>query len=317
MRLLPLATLLLLGLLPSASHAQVASIGVPENSKFVVHVNMDAVRKSALGNKLLLMATGEAAKAVVDETGNEAGLEMINEALGFDPLKEIRSLTIVGDDFENPRPQLVLSLGKTTGNLEGMALGLPEYESSEHGKYTIHTAASGDERAFAAIHTDKAGRKKIVGATTHDEVTAMLDQLDVATAGQNQRAVEVGDKALVHIRLLELPTEEFGEGPQQNIIKLLKDFVVTIDDADGNFELNVQLTTENKKQAEQIQQMAQGLIAMASFIQSDQHDEELQQLQQVLQGLRIKRDNKSVHLTVQVPTDEVIDFLREEADLPF
>lgn len=317
MRLLPLTSLLLLGSLAAPATAQSLSIDVADNAKFVVHVNMDAVRKSELGSQLLSMAAKEASKTVVDETGSEAGIDKIAEILGFNPLEEIHSLTFVGDDFEDPRPQLVLSLGKTTGNLEGMALGLPEYETSEHGDHTVHSADLGGERVFAAIHTDKAGMKKILAATALGEVNTMLDQLDAGAAASNLVAVDVGESAFVHIRLLEIPTDELGDGPQQNIVKLLKDLVVTVADEAGNFELNLQMTTENKKQAEQIQQMAQGLIAMASFIQADGHDEEIQQLQKLLKGLKINRDKKHVHLSVQVPTDDVIHFLREEADLPF
>lgn len=316
MRSLPFTSLLLLGLLSPNSFAQQApSAEIEDSAKFVVQVNMDAVRKSELGSRLLSMARDAAAQEISSETGSKEGLDKITEALGFDPLQEIRSLTIVGDDFEEPRPQLILSLGKSTGNLEGMALGLPEYEASEYGDHTIHTANPGDERAFAAIHTDDEGMKKIVAATTISEVKTILDQLDHSK--QHQLFHVADSNAFIHMRLLEIPTAELGDGPQQTIAKLLKDLVITIADDDGNFELNVQLTTETKKQAQQIQQMAQGLIAMVSFVQMDEHDEEMQKLQQILQGLKSKRNDTHVHLSVQVPTDDVIQFLREEADLPF
>lgn len=316
MRFSSLTSLLLLGLLSSNSFAQTDSAPVESNAKFVVQVNMDAVRNSDLGSKLLAMAADEASRAIVDETGTEAGLDKIAEILGFDPLKEIHSLTIIGDDYEDPRPQLVLSLGKTTGNLEGMALGLPEYKAIEYGDHTIHTAAPGDESAFAAIHTDEKGMKQIVAATTSAEVKSMLDQMD--NDQQHHPLLSLADNdAFIHIRLLEIPTDEIGDGPQQNIAKLLKDLVITVADHSGDFELNVQLTTENKKQAQQIQQMAQGLIAMFSFIQMDEHDEEMEKLQQILKGMKSKRNDTNVQLSVHIPTDDVIQFLREEADLPF
>ena len=130
------------------------------DASFVVNINLDAVRKSSVGGPLLEAAR----KAALEELEqHEGGYEEVKKALGLDPFEDIHGLTVVGNDFEEPEKnlQLVLSLGKSAGNLEGLIVTLPGYSSSDYGNYRIHSAqaeggvqAFGTPVGFAAIHTD-------------------------------------------------------------------------------------------------------------------------------------------------------------------
>ena len=129
-------------------------------AKFIVQLDLDAFRNSKVGGQLFEAAT-QAAMQELEDDGEK--IDQIKEALGFDPLTEIHGVTIFGSDFDSPEDhlQLVVRMGKTTGNLEGMVLALPGYESSEYGDYVIHSASPDDDMqvfaAAASINGQEAG----------------------------------------------------------------------------------------------------------------------------------------------------------------
>jgi hypothetical protein len=307
---------LMLGLLASSAGqlpAQERGSMVPEGTKFVVTVDLDAFRASEVGGQLFQAAT----QAAVQELGDdENGLEKIREAIGFDPLTEIHSLTVFGSDFEDPEDnvQLIVRLGDSTGNLEGMILGLPGYEADTYKKYTIHSASPDDDKTVhGAIFTDDAGGKSIVAASQRSAVEAMLDALE---ADSNAATVAVSESgAFVNVNVLKLPLDQIGDGPQASVAKLMKEISVTIGEADGQFNIELRLGTEDEQKAEQIRQMAQGLVAMIAFVQ-DEGDEDLERVQQLLRGLVVERNEASVRMNLKIPSEQVVEFLREEADLP-
>lgn len=291
------------------------SIRVPENARFLVHIDINAFRKTELGGKLFEMARHEAIKELHD--GREDHAEKVREALGFDPFTELDAVTVVGSDFENAEEhvQLVLRLRKTSGNLEGLMATLPGYGSSDYGRHTIHWASpDANDKAYGAIHTDKKGMKRVVAARTADEVRGLLDMLD-GKSRRGGRSVKLTgeDGAFVHVQLLEIPHKEIGDGPHANVAKLLQGVAVRIGDNDGDLSVEVTLTTEKEEQAQQIQQMVQGLVAMVQLVQED--DDDLKRAQEILRHVKIRQKDNTVRLRLAVPEQQIIDLIEDEMNL--
>lgn len=288
-------------------------LNIPESSRFVVHVDVKAFRATKIGGKLFEMAKAAALEEI--DSADQADFDKIKESIGFDPFTELDAITIVGSDFEHPEESLkvVLQLRETTGNLEGLMLALPEYESSEYGKHEIHSAAPDEnEKVFAAIHTGKGGIKNVVAARNMSDVKALLDMLD-GKSGMKLVKLSRKNPDFLHVEVLELPLEAIGEGPQANIAKMVQGVSVKLGDADGDVRLSVVLTAKKEKQAKQIRQLIQGLIAMAQLIDDD--DADLKKAQALLSDLEVNRKGNEVTLKVAVPEQQIIDLIEDEMDL--
>jgi hypothetical protein len=328
MRNVAVAAIMVALLVPSAqSVAQ--DVTVPSDSKFFVHVNIDAFRRTQLGGRLFEMARREAMKEVLgrghdqDEEDHKQSFEKMKETLGFDPFTELDAITIVGSDFKKAEKGLhvILKLKETTGNLEGLVATLPDYAATEYGEHVIHSAAPDEdkeERAFAAIHTDGNDVKRVVAAMQMNRVKKLLDMLD-GKASRESKAVRVSkdNSQFVHIELLEIPREEIGKGPQANVAKMLQGITINVGDDGENLNLTMTLRTEEDRQAKQIRQMVVGFTAMIQLAQdaSDEDNEEMQQVQELLENLEVKRKKNTVQIRISVPEDHLVELIEKEMEL--
>jgi hypothetical protein len=301
--------------LGSASRAE--EVSVPADTKFVVRLDLHAIHGIALGGKLIEMVKQQAMKDLGGKEG--PSLEKIKEMLGFDPFQEIHGITVSASDYEHPEQSLVASirLQKTTGNLEGLLLGLPGYEAKEHGKHAMYSVApDGDMRVFGAVHTGAQGDKTIVLSVKQEAVTNLLDQLDgKPPSGSAFKKISDADgKPLVRLDVFELPKDVLDEdGPQANIVKLLRKISLQISESGANLDVGVSLTTDTEKQAEQLRQMAQGLIAALDIAQSiDPEEEELKKIRQIAPDIKATRDGSTTKINFSVSGQELMKVIEEE-----
>jgi hypothetical protein len=315
-----LAASLMLWAIGAPVRGQEQAYRVPADTKFVVQLNVAAFRNTAFGGRLIELARQKAREELAEDgNGDTPDLDKIHEILGFDPFQEVQGITVSAADYEHPERSLVVAirLRETTGNLEGLALGLPQYESTDYGKYQIHSAVpeSGDQ-VFAAIHAGADRQKTLLLATQQDAVTNMLDQLDgksSSSAAFRDVPLSAHGKELLSLEILQLPIDKFEDGPQANIAKILRAISLRVNEAGGDLDLGIMLTADNQQRAEQLRQMAQGFIAMIDFAQSaDPDDKDLQRVKQVAHDLKATRDAESVSVTLKLRTSELTKFIEEE-----
>lgn len=312
--------MMFVGLGVSSRADDTTEIQVPADSKFVLQLDLQSIRKSKIGGVLFEAAQ----KAALEEMGkNEStdglSLEKINAVLGFDPFEEIRGVVIAASDYESPEESLVgmVRLKKTTGNIEGLLLGIPGYEKSKHGKYEIHSATPDEnKRVFGVIHEDKSGNKTLIVGAKKDSVTQLLANLDgEATNGKEFKSVTVDNapKTLLNIQVLDLPTNKLGDGPQSKIASLVTSVSFSISESDDDFDVNANLKTSTPKQADQIRQSIQGLYAMMELARSmETEDEDLQQFVGLLQGIKVTTNDDTVKVRVRLPSQTIVKMLNEE-----
>jgi len=298
----------------AASRADELAVKVPENTKFVLQLDLQAFRATALGGKLVDIARNKATHelAAGGGQGKEAGLDKIHEMLGFDPFKEIQAIVVSGSDYERPEKSVVVSIrmGKSTGNLEGLILGVPGYESEAYGKYTIHSAApEKDVHVFGSIHTDAKGDKTVLLASQRESITRLLDQLDGKPAGDASfKTIRLASdgKPILALEVLEIPTKMVGDGPQSGVVKVLRTVSLRVAESKGDLNIVLSLAAATEQQAEQLRQMAQGLIAMLDFAQSQNPDDaDLKKVQQIVHDIKAVRDGSSLKLNLTVPSEEL------------
>ncbi len=320
----------LLGWQPILTAEAPPTLRVPKNTKFVVHVDVKAFREdSELGAKLFGIAKSAALHELAEKTSGDSDskaspeelMKKLTDMIGFDPFTEICGITVSAADYEHPEKSLiaVVQLKESTGNLEGMMLGVPGYESAEYHKYQIHSVApEKEQRVFGSIHTDSHGMKSIVVSPHRENVEQLLDQLDgKSTSGESLREVSslTDGKNLLSLQVLEIPTEGLGEGPQNNIAKLLDRVALQVSEQGGDLRVGLLLATEKEEQAEQLRQMAQGLIAMLDFAQSaDPDDDDLKKVKELAKDVKANREGNEVHLHIKVSTKALTEMIEHELE---
>lgn len=310
------------GIWSHAAAQSIAEIRVPSDSKFVLQFDLQAVRKSKVGG-VLFDAIKKAAIEELEKSKNENGFDLnkVNDILGFDPFEEVQGVVISAADFDNPEKSLIglVRLKKNSGNIEGLLLNLPGYEKSSHGKHDIHSASPDeDSRFFGAIHTADTGNKTLVISPNKDSVTQLLDSLDNTQSDSKafkSVPIENDRKVLLNLQLLELPTDKLGEGPQANIAALLKSVSFQVTESDDDLDIFANLTTDTKKQAEQIRQSIQGIYAMIQLAQSiETEDEDLKEFNQFLKGVKVTTNEESITVKIKIPSDVVAELIKKEIE---
>ena len=174
---LAVSTLLACTPLTSATHAQ----GMSDDTKFALQIDLSQFRETTIGSKLVDY-THRLASEQIDEEEGEL-MAKLEESLGFNPFDEVRTLTILGNSYESPdeNPEnlrAIVRLGKTTGNLEGLMLAVPGYDSEEVDGVEIHSINMDDVSLFVAIHEDRRDNKTLVACTSQAQVLHVLETLD-------------------------------------------------------------------------------------------------------------------------------------------
>ena len=318
-----LAAALLVGssFVPSMAHAAETTYRLPSETAFILNLNLQAVRDSEVGNRLLNLVVDKAIEKIAEKgnTDREAAIKQVEEIIGFNPLEEVKSITVSAVDYEEPENSLVavVQLGKTTGNLEGLLLGLPEYAVADYEGHQIHSAAPEDgQTLYVAFVTDDGGNRRILFSSQRDAVTNLLDQTagkSIAGDAATDFKVDQSANRLISLKVNKLPADAVEEGPPANIAKILKDAAVSIDEADGKVGVNVALAAATEEQAEQLRQMAQGSIAMIQFAQSaNPEDEDLKKIAGMVKGAAASREGTNVKVGLQLPAADVAAIINEK-----
>ncbi len=308
---------LALVLSPLTSEAQTRETSAFGDAQAVVKINLTQFRSTAFGKKVMSYAKEQAVKVIEENhNGVAPNVDDLNELLGFNPFEEIRGAVIAINDLENPEKNLIaiIQLGKTTGNFEGLLLGLPGYASEKAKGVTIHSADFDGRRMYAAIHT-KGKNKAIAIAPDKDLLFSAMVQV-----GEIRQMVGASssEEPFISVSVNELPAEMIGDGPQANVAKLIESIELTVAENDDQLTTELAMTTDNSEHAEQIRQMAVGLRAMLGFaISQNEDDEDLKRVVELAKGLEVSSEGNQFNASISIPVKLALDFLREEAGLNF
>ncbi|GAB5406315.1 MAG: hypothetical protein Aurels2KO_45460 [Aureliella sp.] len=311
-----------------AGIAQAQSVPLPDDTKLLVQLDLQEFSKTSIGARLVELTAETAAKEM--DTDGEQLLAKVNKSLGFDPLSEVRTITVATSSIDDPNHAIasggvVVQLGKTTGNLEGLMLALPGYKSSEHGDQTLHSAGEGSQRATCAIHASGNGNHTLLLARDSDHVAHMLDTMEAAgtqATSSDATAMALSPNVFARVVVLDVPVEKFEDEPLiTNVMGLIQKASVEVSEVNRKtMHVQVNVIANKEKKAEQIRQLLAGASAAAGLLLDSVDELDADGLREVaedvLQSIKVTREEKVVGLSLDIPSEVLADFLREEADLP-
>lgn len=288
--------------------AKVAAADWQDEIKYTVNFDLQRFRETHLGQQILDMARKEMANAV--EGGSE---ETIAEALGFDPLLETQRIIVMGSTFDDPVEDLciVMVLGNTAGNVEGLVLAAPGYQSSEHGDYVIHEVHEDEMEAFAAVHSGRS--KSIVAAGKRERLIEVLDWMDNGGRLAEKRP-ENG--AFIQVSVNELPMSEFPDGPPANIAKMIRSIDLMLIPKNEDFQVKLRAESKDEQTAKQLQQLVQGAVALVGLAKEEIGEQEGEMLVRVAESLDASSEGSTIEVNLTI-SQEVVTELLENNDIDF
>ncbi len=267
--------------------------------------------------------------------------EKLGRVIGFDPLSGIESVSVYGlaspfageirDEEEFVEKMAltavaVVTLSGGTGNLEGLALAMPEYRSTEYQGATVHsgTMPEIDLKVYLAVLEPDAGSNGIVVVgLDEDQVKRALDRVRGVPAGEQGVPVPLGSPANVVLptakgaflaaglklddqtwRALDIPEQ------QSAVFRMLKGVAASAGGEGDSvtFELTVEVV--NQERAEQVRQLAEGAIAFVQLpIEELEEEEEFLLLREILKGVEVSRAGAHVTARLTRPADTLVEEL--------
>ena len=310
MRILHSAVFTFAALLGGFAVAGQPSILVPADVKFSANVDVQRMKANPLGQQLIGgFQSGISASLSADPESASAS-EMI-QALGFDPIAATQRITVLCSDFESPQQSVcvIIELQQTTGNLEGLMLTMPEYQSSIHRDYQIHSVVLDGDRLYGAVHTGGDGTKRIVAGMSPQPVHQVLDHFDGQTGTDLSRRLPLATGHLVDVNVFEIPKAAIAEPPFSTAAEMVQTAAVTLSEQGSHFRASVVLNTHVDAQAEQLRQMIQGSVAMIQSMAQNGTDPSLALVAGYLQSVDIQRSGTKVSVSVEIPQDMVAEQL--------
>lgn len=292
----------------------------PIEPGLVVHLDLGRFAKSDLGGLLIKAGTNLAAEELQKDP--QEAMEAVVKSLGFDPLDQDIKLTVTIPNVENPIDGFVAVavLKDTTGNFEGFLLAAPNYQGEKHQGHTIHQSKIDGKDVSVAITDSKHGSKIIVASSSSQAVVNALGQVD-QRGPSNASVWSLTDKEFANVDLRSLPGEWLRETPASHLAELIQDASLSMGEADDSMQATLRVTADDEERATQLQQLAQGVTAMAGLFKDEIRSELGEQgnadaILSVMDSVSVERDARTVSVVVSLPKSLIITFLREEADLP-
>ncbi|MEO2015209.1 MAG: hypothetical protein ABGZ53_12640 [Fuerstiella sp.] len=322
LRMLPsaLATLCILGF-ASCSESTARDWTAEKDGSPVVAVQVDlsAFADSQVGKLLIKAGTALAAEEL--EKDPDEAIKAVIKSLGFDPFEQEAKLTVTVFDLEDPIEGLRLNiqLKDTTGNLEGFLLAAPGYRTTKHGTHTVHAVDLDGNKLFIAFADESSGKKRIIASGNQADVTASLDAMSQPSS-QDSAGWKMPAGQFISVQLLSPPKELIEEVPFANIAHLLTESSLSLGEVDDDLVVRLTIGATEEAKAIQLQQLAQGAIAMVSLFEDEirgefDDEETVAAVLAVLDDISIERDGMTVSVETRIPQDLIIRFLREEAGL--
>jgi len=286
-----------------ASAGPVNKSWIAANATWYVHVDSEAAINSSLGQYAMANL-------------GRLGLEGIGgiRALGIDPFKDIKGVTIYDTD-DNPEHAIVVA--STTSAIEQLIDLLKSDPATRTMTVDGHTLVAFDDKGKTQYWHTRPGEApdtRIVFISDDWKiVTDALKVVDGATSSLSRAgpgsplAGDPDSGSIVYIRAAEIPSA-VRNNPDPNASALLGQVggvQLDLGERDGEIYGLAQLYTNSGEDAANISQVAQGLLALGKMLAKN--NQELAPISNVLSAMKIEPQDRQLKLSFSYQSKKVIE----------
>ena len=278
---------------------------VPADPAWVLHVDCDGMRPTAIGQYLL---------AEMEKPEAQAKFAAFQTIFNFDPRKQLHGLTLYSTGKAPEDGVLLVSADFDADRLVTMAKAAKDYKSTPYKQHVIHNwidekkKGKGDvkPRVYAAIQ----GGHVVIFAQQEARVAQALDVLDrvapnLAGSGVFPQLGASGGSGFLQAAARKL---DFVDGdPNAAFLRLAKTARLQIGEAQGQLKATLNLETSDEAVAQQMASVGQGLLVLMKLQNNNPGSVKL------AEALALKQDGAGVVATMAISTDEAIELMKADA----
>jgi len=275
---------------------------VAAGAKWVAHVDLEALRASQFGGLLLGELKTDAAQAKI------AAFKAI---FAFDPVQDIKSLTVFGDKTS---PQNGVAILKGAFDPEKVLVLLranDSYKASDYGSHAVHTwtddkSGAPEKTHWGCFHS--AGMAVIAG--TRERLVEAIDVLDGKGAAQpaDSRLKRLLPKEQGVVMAAALQGIADGEAlpPEANMLQNADGASLGLWEDNQKTTLEVKVEAKTVEAATAMQQMVQGLLAFGAV---NQNPDPLAAA--ITQSAKVTTDDRTVMLRIQCGSEQLFNAMKQ------
>lgn len=282
------------------------------DAKWLLHLDADRFRSSKVGDYVIT----ELLEPKVQHPLNDLKEKM---KFDLDPnkiLEKINSITIYGTDYKTPKENAVLMVKAApdlqavlVGALAGWALAgtnAPIHlTQSQVGNVTVYSAE--DKGVHCAILPDKV----MAFSASHRAIERAAEVLDGKgkSLASSHKFSEFPEEKMGFFFLASAEgfSEDTALPPQAKLLQMADGGQVALGEDGGLLFLNLALKAKTQEIVTQMQQVIQGLIAMASLGQPEDQD-----IAQLVKAIKVNATEDVVSVRVEYPADKIIERIGEQ-----
>ena len=297
---------LMLALASTAPASPLLNTQIPENAKWVAHLDLDKLQQSKLGETL--------AKQFVDpQLGQMA--EKLHKEMGIDfDWRKIHGLTAYGTNLKKkPDEHTVLLVQSELPLREALGSAIAKLKQS-----------GVNEKDLPIQKLDQGGQEVY---SLNKEVFASLGEKNLLVLGKSQRAVSnavvllqgkgaaaakksilastpEGDTSFLSVRLSEAFHEGLDLPPQAQALKMTDGIKLSFGESTDSLVGKLALYAKTAEAVDQLQQALQGVLAIATMATAENV-----QVQGLLKGIRVDRQDREVDVALRYPLADLMKFI--------
>jgi hypothetical protein len=282
---------------------------VAADAKWVLHLDMASLQKSQLGASLL--------KIAMDEVGED-----LKEVMKIDVpaiVGQTGSITAYGPDFKPGPDGRGVLIWQGSKEVEQLVTGLlvQQAEAGKSGQGGIKALREGADPVYAVSSNVFVAVRPGRGIL----VSPKLEEIDDASRVMDGKAPSLVEKAVFSeypvlpggfffLALAEAFAQNAGLPAQAEVLKLAQGGRVALGEEADKLQLSLNLKAQTAEGATQIQQVLQGLVALASFAHAE--EPEMIQMKEWIRGTLVAVKEKMVSLDLNVTVDAVLKQLQDK-----
>ena len=294
-------TLAVLALATTAVAGPINAKDVPPAAKWVAHLDVQGLVNSQFGQWVL----GQ----LREKEQLDSKLQGFVSIFGFDPVKDIASVTIYGTEY-SPASAVIIFKGKwDKEKLLGLLKQNPGFGESAYGQHTIEkwTQNAEDAQDDGVRHGAFHGDGTAVISRSEAAVKAALDALDGKTAGTVEVVPAMGPGVFLLVAAKEFALPANAD-PKAAVLKRIAGGTLMAGENGDTVFVNAKLNTRKPQDAQRVRQMLDGGLAFLSLVAEQTQESEGQQpfWAPLVAGAQTAGTTDSVELKVTVKTQTLI-----------
>lgn len=273
---------------------------VAANAKWLLHLDVQTLLKSQLGDSLM--------KGVVAQAGaglqKDAGLDL--SAI----LRSTASIMAYGTDYKSGKDGKGVLIWQGAKEIEQIASGflVQQAEAAKAGGGNVKLVREVAQPVYAFgddMHVMVRAGSGLILSRAVDQIDEAIKVLENQTPSLQGKTAFSEYAALPGGFFFLALADGFNQAadvpPQASVLKLAEGGRLALGEAEGKLRLQLTLKAQTAEVTQQIQQVVQGLLAIVTMSQSESPE-----LQEVLRATKINTVDKRVTLELGIPIEAAL-----------